>query len=200
MSERMDRLKHRVSATFTSVFKREKLFVIEKRLTDASFKTEAKIEVNLRLVQRDEFPKIANKFKKFEVNVEEMLEDGDVCAIAEIDGNLVHWTLVAFNDAYVGEIERKIRVSPDSAYLYAGYTAQEYRGLGIASKAMEKILCYLHEIGIRKTYALIRHDNFPSLRYTHKAGFKKIGTIKFFKICKLKLCRYEGETKKITIH
>lgn len=196
MSEKVNSIKHRLGRIFSSIFRREKTFVFEKTLNDFCFKAKAKVEVDVRLVQRDEFPEIANNFKKFKVDAEAIFEDGRMCAITEIDGDLVHWTFVAFNEAYVMEIERKTRVSSDSAYLYASYTAPEYRGLGIASKTMEKILCHLNERGIKKAYALIHPNNFPSLRYYHKAGFKKIGTITFIKIYKLKLYKCKGETKK----
>jgi len=195
MNEKVKGIRSRIGRILYSIFRTEKIFVFERTLTNLCPKAKVKVEVDVKLVQRDEFPKIANNFKKFKVDVEAIFEDGRMCAIAEIDGDLVHWTFVAFNEAYVMEIERKIRVSSDSAYLYAGYTAPEYRGLGIASKAMVKILCYLHERGIKKAHALIHPNNFPSLRYTHKLGFKKIGTITFIKICKLKLYKCKDETK-----
>jgi len=196
MSEIADGIRSRLGAILYNIFKREKFFVIEKKLDDNTiFETETGIKVNSTLVRREEFPRIASSFKTFKVNVGEILKDGDICAIAEVDGNLVNWTLIAFDEAYVGELQRKIRVSRDSAYLYAFYTAQNYRGLGIASKTMERILRYLHKRGIRKAYALVRHDNLPSLKYTYKAGFRKIGTIEFIKIYKLKLYKYKGKTQ-----
>lgn len=195
-SEKVNSLRRILGAIFTSVFKRDILLVVEKMLADAGVKTETKVEVDLKLVQRDDFPKIASKFKKFKTNVGKMFESGNTCIVAEINGEFVHWTWVSFNEAYVTEIERKIRINSDSAYMYAFYTVPEYRGLRIAPKAMEKILNYLHERGIKKAYTLIRPNNFPALRYTHKVGFKKIGMIKFTKICKLKLYRCKGETKK----
>jgi len=48
---------------FQTIFRRIKVFIIEKILTNASFKTEAKVEVDVKLVQRDDFPKIAKKFE-----------------------------------------------------------------------------------------------------------------------------------------
>lgn len=199
MNEKVNRIRSRLGRILGSIFRMEKIFVFERTLTDLCFKAKAKAKVDVKLVQRDEFPKIANNLKKFKVDAEAIFEDGRMCAIAEIDGNLVHWTFVAFNEAYVMEIKRKIRVSTDSAYVYAVYTAPEYRGLGIASKAMEKISCCLHERGIKKAYALIHPNNFPSLRYFHKVGFKKIGKITFIEICKLKLYKCKSETKRITI-
>ena len=195
MSEKVNRLRQMLGAVFESVFKREIMLVFEKMLVNTYAKIETKIEVDFKLLQDDDFPKIGGKFKKFNTNFGKMLESGNTCIIAETHGEFVHWTWVAFNEAFVTEIERKIRIESDSAYVYAVYTVPEYRGLGIAPKAMEKILSYLHERGNKKAYVLIRPNNFPALRYAHKVGFKKIGMIRFVKLCKLKLYRYKGETK-----
>ncbi len=195
-SEKVNSLRQILGAIFKSVFKREIMLVFEKMLAKSCVKIETKIEVDLKLVQDDDFPKIGDKFKKFRTNVGKMFESGNTCIVAEIHGEFVHWTWVAFNEAYVTEIGRKIRLNSGSAYMYAGYTVPEYRGLGIAPKAMGKILSYLHKRGIKKAYALIRPDNFQALRYTHKVGFKKIGMIRFIGISKLRLYRCKGETKK----
>lgn len=167
----------------------------EKMLDDEGFKTEPKVDIDVRIIQRDDFLRILNKLK-LDINIEENYRTADLCAIAEIDGDLVHIRGVKLNWAYVGAIERTIRLSSDSAYLYGAYTVPEYRGLGIAPKVTEKIFCHLNQRGIRKVYACIQSNNYPSLRYAHKVGYRKIGTVTFIKIWKLKLCRFKGETKK----
>jgi len=194
MSGKVNSLRPRLGTLFSNFFRREKFYVLEKTLVDACSEIEPKVKVDVRLFHRDDLPKNA-KFK-LGIDGDEKFGTNDMCATAEIHGELVHWSWVAFNEAYVGEIERKIRINSDSAYVYAVYTAQEYRGLGIASKAMEKICDYLYEMGVRKVYLYTRHDNFPMLRVAHKAEYQKIGTMRFIKVCKLKLYRCKGETEK----
>jgi len=174
------------------------VFVFEKFLTtDSDIKPKTNIKVNLRLVlQPENFPSIVNKLQKFGIDAEKRFRSGDKCIVATVNGEIVHWTWVAFKEAYVGVLEKKIRV-PDtnSAYVYGIYTLRKYRRLGIASKAMEALLNHLHSRGIKRVFVLIHHNNFPSIRYHQKIGFKKIGTIKFIKILKLKLYSCIGETK-----
>jgi len=178
----------------SSLLKRERYFVLEKTLPNPCFKAKAKVEVDFRLVQRDDSPKIADTFRKFKINAKELFGFGNICIVAEICENLVHWSWIAFNETYVSEIARRILISSDSAYIHAVYTVPEYRGLGIAPKALEKICSYLNDRGIKKAYIYTHCGNSPSLRAAHKAGFQKIGTITFIKVCKLKLYRLEGKT------
>jgi ribosomal protein S18 acetylase RimI-like enzyme len=196
-SEKVKSLRQILGTLYMSVFRYDKSVVVEKILTDTSVKTETKIEVDFKIVQPDDFPKIANKFKKLEIDAEKMFRSGDMCIVAEANGEIVHWTWVTFKENYVMEMEKKIRIpNSNSAYVYAVYTVPEYRRLGIAPKAMETLLSYLHDRGIRKVFALIHPSNFPSLRYFRKVGFKKIGMIKLIKILKLNLYVCRGETRK----
>jgi RimJ/RimL family protein N-acetyltransferase len=206
MMEMINRLKLRLITMLLGVLTSERLLftplsitseiIFEKTLDDTSFKTEAKVDIDVTIVQRNGFPKITNKLKKFNVNIQRNCRTADICAIAEIDGDPVHVRAVKLNEFYVEWIERTIQVGSDSAYLYGAYTVPEYRGLGVAPKVTEKVLFYLSQIGIRKVYALIQSNNFPSLRYAQKVGYTKIGTVTFIRISRLKLYRFKGETKK----
>lgn len=191
-----------------SIFQSEKVFVFERTLADTCFKTDSKVEVDVRVVQRDDFPRIAKRFQKFKINENELayfnpsisiakerLEKGHICIIADIGGDLVHLKWVALNEGYAGLLDRKIRMPPDSAFVYGSYTISEYRGLGIAPKTMEKGFSYLYERGIRDVYSCISHNNFPSIRLAHKQGYRKMGTIMYTKVFKLRRYRCEGETE-----
>ena len=191
----VNNLKLRLRSIPREIFRRKKFFVFERKLADACFKIEAKVGVDVKLVQRDDFPKIAKGFKKFRVKAKERFEMGHICIVADKQGDFVHLTWVAFNEAYVSELKRRMRISSNSAYAYDIYTVPEYRGLGIAPKAMEKAFSYLYKGGIRKVYICILHNNFASLRAAHKEGFRKIGAIIFTRIFKLRLYRCEGKTE-----
>jgi len=202
MTERVNSLRRRLGATSRSIFERKKYFVFERIIADGCFKLEAKVGVDVRLVQCDDFPKFAKGFKKFKrkkkkiwLKAKERFEMGHICIVADMHGDFVHLKWVAFNEAYVSALERKLRISSNSAYMYDSYTVPEYRELGIARKATRKAFSYLYERGIRKVYACIHHNNFPSLRAAHKVGFREIGKITYTRIFKLRLYRCEGETE-----
>lgn len=179
-----------------SLFKREKLLVFVRALDDASLKTEAKVKVDIQVIRRDAFPEISDKFKNSNINMKETFGTADICVIAEINGILTHWGWVTFNEAYLMEIEKRVRVDSKSAYLYGVYTIPDYRRLGIYSKVMEKLCNYLQKRGFEKVYLCIVYDNIPSLRAAYKAGYQKIGSISFTKIYRLKLYVCKSDTKK----
>lgn len=195
MRDRVNSLRRRLGAVLTSIFRREKIFVFEKTLASPCFKIEAKVEVDVKLVQRDDFPKIIKRFKYFKIKAKERFEMGHICIGAVLHGDFVHLKWVAFNRVYSGNLERKMRIRSDSVWIYGGYTVPKYRGLGISPKVMEKTLQRLSKIGIKNVYACVRHNNFPMLRVKQKERFRKIGTITYTRIFKLRLYRCESETE-----
>lgn len=195
-------MRYRLGTILSSLFRREKLFVFEKTLTDLCFKAKAKVKVDVSLVKGDDFSKIVKTFKDFRKKAKERFKMGHVCFGAKLNGEFAHLKWVAFNQFYVNEINRKIQISSDSAYIYDGYTVSKYRGLGISPKVMEKTLQHISKMGTKKVYAVVRHNNFPMLRVKQKEGFRKIGIITYTKIFKLRLYKFKSETaedyKKLT--
>ena len=192
----MDNLNLKIRAISGDLLRNEKLYFFEK-LTDQRLKAKAKINVNVRIVESEDFPKIAKRFENLlETEAINRSKMGHICFGAELNGEFVHSTWVSFNNAYVGPLERKLRVSSDSAYIYDIFTVPEYRGLQIAPKVFSDVLNYLRDIRkIKKIYVSISHTNYSSLRVAKKEGLRKIGAIKYVRICRWRLYRFQGETK-----
>ncbi|MEM2970473.1 MAG: hypothetical protein QXR63_06020 [Candidatus Bathyarchaeia archaeon] len=178
-----------------SILRREKLYVFEASVTESLVKAKAKVNVNVDLVQKDEILEVIEKIRSFEKNADKRLEMGHLCFVAKLNGEPVQITWFAFDEFYVGEIKRKIRVSRGSAYRYGSYTVPKFRGLGIHFQTTEKAYQYLSKIGIKKVYSCVRHDNFPMLKAARKVGYKKIGTITYFKIFNREFYKFKGETE-----
>lgn len=96
------------------IFWGRKIFFFEKILADTHFKIEAKVEVDVRLVKRDDFPRIAKRFKMSEIEARERFEVDHMCIIADLHGDFVHLKWFAFNETYSGNLERELRISSDS--------------------------------------------------------------------------------------
>lgn len=175
--------------------KRDKWLVFEQVLSEWSYKAKSNVEVNSGVVSKEDFFKFGQQFKEVMCCVEERYELGDLCFGAFLDGKYAHLKWVAFNKSYISEIDSNIRLSPDSVYLYDGYTLPEYRGLGLTTTVLDKTFQFLKEIGIKKTYTLIHHDNFPILKAKAREKARKIGTVTYIKIFNLKTLRLKGETK-----
>lgn len=63
-SEKVKSLRQILGALYLSVFRHDKSVVVEKILDDANVKTETKIEVDFKLVQPDDFPKMAESIRR----------------------------------------------------------------------------------------------------------------------------------------
>jgi len=185
-----------ISRILNGFLRIEKIIVMERIIANIDFEREAKIPVVIKLISRDQLSSVAREALDPKAALLNVDKDAHLFAIGSVDGYPAHRTFVAFKKAYVGAIEQEIRLDYDSAYLFRVYTDPHYRGLGIATKAISKILSHLCERGIKRVYALIRNDNFPSLRLFRKIGFRKIGAIKFIKIFLFKYYRIKAETKK----
>lgn len=173
----------------------ERIFVFEKALSKACFQARDQAITDVRLAQSDDISKIVNKFRRFRRGkAEERLKVGHLCFIAEKNGDIVHFKWVAFNGVYVKELERSIRLSSDSAYIYDAYTVPEYRGIGISPAVSARIFGYLFQKGIKKTYHFIRHDNFPSLRVAEKTGLQNVGEVTLIRLFKSSRYRYKAKT------
>lgn len=179
----------------TDILEFSSLELFRKNLDGNSSLSKVETKVEIKFLDPKSCKKIAVKNKwqtNFTVGIDEILEDSDICVIAEVDGYLAHWTHITYKSAYVSEIMKRIWLVSESAYLHGIYTAKDFRKIGIASTVIEKIEAYLHEKGIRELYVLIDSHNNSMLRVATKAGFKEIGKVKIIKIGKLKLYRYKG--------
>lgn len=73
------------------------------------------------------------------------LHGGQCLGAREIDcenlwknGDGVFFVWVCFNDLYLDDLSRKMRIDCDSAHFYSGSTAPEHRGMGIAPTAWRR--------------------------------------------------------------
>jgi len=181
---------------FGKIFVFEKAFVFEKSLSKACFETRNKAKVYVKLAQSEDILKLIKKFKKFrERKAEERLKANHLCFIAEKNGDIVNYKWVSFNETYVSVLERKIRVTSDSAYLYDAYTVPECRGMGISSTVSARIFRYLFQNGIKKSYYVISQKNFPSLRDAEKIGSRNMGEVTLTRLFKSRVYSCKGKTQ-----
>ncbi|MGD0977598.1 MAG: GNAT family N-acetyltransferase [Candidatus Bathyarchaeia archaeon] len=187
---------------FGRIFAYEEMIVLEtssqtnlKSLAACAWlKSVGKSKVDVRLADNTDTPKF-DRFQKFRGGkAGERLKAGHLCFIAEKNGKIINYTWVAFHEAYIDEIERKIIVSPCSAYGYDEYTDPEYRGMGVFPMVLGSTSDYLFQNGIKEIYELVSSNNFPSLRSHQKMGSRKMGEITLVRLFNSRRYRCKGET------
>lgn len=165
------------------LFARERIVAFVKSLS-APLEMHPEVKVDIRLAQLGDISKLKERFSIR--GMKEMLRDGHLCFIADMEGQILHFKWVAFNEAYVSELDRKVHLDASSAYIYASYTVPEYRGLGLDPAVTAEVFDYSREKGIERVYILVRHNNLPELSVMRKAGYRAMGEIKFTQVLGLK--------------
>ncbi len=98
------------------------------------------------------------------------------------NGKLANFRWVATDPEWIPELERNLLPGPGQAYVYALYTAPEYRKRGIDSFTRHYTYDLLYRTaGIKTVLAYICTENTVSLK-AGKKFLKKIGRVWFFSI------------------
>jgi len=150
--------------------------------------------VEVKLLQPNDVPKL-NRLRGPEAGKpEERLKAGDLCFVGENGGDIVHYEWVCLNEIFVNFLEKKIRVKPNFAYVYNGYTVPQYRSRGISAAALTNAATYLFQRGIEEMYVIIGPDNRASLRTWQKIGPRKLGEVTFLKFFNSRTYKCKAET------
>jgi hypothetical protein len=174
------------------------LFLLEKNIDSFRPAVNARSDFEIKIVSPADCKKVASENNwqdNFSVNLSEIVEESNICAIAEFNGSLAHWTQITFGMASVAEIKRRIKLNPESAYLHGIYTASAFRKRGITSEVIEKISMYLHEKKISRLYILTEAHNNAMLKIAEATGFKKLGKATLITIGSKSLFRSDRKIK-----
>ncbi len=178
-----------------AIFRSAKLIFFEKTTNNAPTKTAAKVEVSVRLMQKDDLPVMGKTFGGIERIFLERTGLGHLCFGALINHEIVNLSWVTFEGTYTSEIERHICITSGAAYLYDVFTLPSFRGLGISSAVSAKVMQHLSNMQIRVVYTSARSDNSASLRVKEKAGFRKLGSISYKRLLVISNYKITGESE-----
>ncbi len=115
-----------------------------------------------------------------------MLEEGQRCYIAILDGKLAAYAWVTTASCCVSEIEFQLPVGPGRLYIYDCFVRADYRGQGLYTAVLMKIVAdyRLHRWPSRYELACICAEpgNTASIRGIKRAGFEQLGQVTYFRI------------------
>lgn len=105
------------------------------------------------------------------------LNRGDWLILGEHDGRPIFsvWLMFGAIDAGTGRTTRPI--SPQRAYSYKLYTAEAFRGRGVASGVYAFLAPFLSAKGCRRIVCWISDRNVASLRMHERTGFAAVGRL-----------------------
>src|SRR5262245_7861849 len=128
------------------------------------------VPVMMRLLGPEDVAAYA-RFRGFSiehVTTRRRLEKGDACIAAWIDDEIVSAGWYSFDEAWVDDVGRGLRLAQGEVFGYDLYTAESQRGRGVASERGRWAADHLRSEGYRTIVAGISPQNLPALGPTRK--------------------------------
>ncbi len=113
--------------------------------------------------------------------------------VIRLDEPVVSYGWVSFGEEEVGEVEGTIRVGPREAYIWDCATLPAWRGRGLYPSLLRAIARDLAAEGFEWVWIAAVVDNAPSLRGFVKAGYARIGTVRYVRIGRWRRLTVSGD-------
>lgn len=95
---------------------------------------------------------------------------------------VVSYGWVSFDEEGIGELEGAIRVGPGEAYVWDCATLPAWRGRGLYPALLRAIARDLAAEGLTWVWIAAVADNLPSLRGFAKAGYVRVGVVRYVRV------------------
>jgi GNAT superfamily N-acetyltransferase len=111
------------------------------------------------------------------VPVLQRFDSGRHCYIGRIDGTLVTYGWVTFDEEDIGELGLSIRLKAGEAYIWNCATLPAHRGQRLYPALLSHIIRELHLQGLHRVWIGTDADNLPSQSGIALAGFQPVGDV-----------------------
>ena len=111
------------------------------------------------------------------VLVLQRFDRGRHCYIGRIDGTLVTYGWVTFDEEDIGELGLSIRLKAGEAYVWNCATLPAYRGQRLYAALLAHIIGELHRQDLHRIWIGADSDNLPSQSGIALAGFHPVGDV-----------------------
>lgn len=116
---------------------------------------------------------------------EQRLRDGQVCAVARHETDVVAYCWLACTPVWVAEIGHAVVPGPEDVYCYDAFTMPGWRGRGLFSAVLAHLLAFAHARGRKRALIFVRARNRASRRAIERAGFEIVHTVSRVELCGL---------------
>jgi len=104
-------------------------------------------------------------------------DNGRYCYVGRIEGMLVTYGWVTFDEEDIGELGLSIRLKAGEAYIWNCATLLAHRGQRLYPALLAHIVGELHRQGLHRAWIGADSDNLPSQSGMALAGFQPIGDV-----------------------
>jgi len=123
---------------------------------------------------------------------EQRIREGQVCAVALHGNDVIAYCWLTWQPEWVAEIDRLVVPGPDEAYLYEAYTVPAWRGRGLFSAMLLRLLAFARARGRRRALIFVLDRNLPSRRAIERAGFEMFQAVSRVELGGLKYLWFRG--------
>jgi RimJ/RimL family protein N-acetyltransferase len=174
-----------------------RLVILESEVHPNYERVEAKIPVNIRVLSstKDDIDRLtefwpANLYvPPFSTRqiirdvITERLKVGEVCLVAEHNGEIVHMNWLGFHNHHVFDpYEEKRGLDPGEALSHSTYCADAYRGKHLMSAVRSRAFDYLMNNGYKTLLNYVDPDNHAAIKVTKRFGGRPVQMIYSLKI------------------
>ena len=125
----------------------------------------------------------------------ERFEKGDTCCCAMVRGKVVSYCWMSTDNAFIGEISKKLILKNDDIYIFDGFTKPEYRRSGFFTHILRFMLRYARERGYQRALVFALSSNKSSVAAIKKTGFDRFQRVYFINVYHRIVCRF-GKARK----
>jgi len=122
----------------------------------------------------------------------ERLRDGQACAIAHHETEVVAYCWLACTPVWVGEIGHTVVPGPEDVYLYDAFTMPGWRGRGLFSAVISPLLALARSRRRSRALIFVGAGNRASRRAIERAGFEIVHTVSRVELCGLTRLWFRG--------
>ena len=110
-------------------------------------------------------------------SAEALLERGDRCYVARLDGNVVSSRWVTTGPAHIDSMEIRMELARGSAYVHDAFTSEDHRGLRVAPAAATRLARLLAAEGCGSIVAFVETGNPWAVRNAEHSGYRRMGVL-----------------------
>jgi ribosomal protein S18 acetylase RimI-like enzyme len=118
---------------------------------------------------------------------------GRHCYTAWVDDHLAAYGWVSFDDEYVGELRRRLRLLPGEAYVWDCATLPAYRQQHLYSALLVEMAAQLRSEPLCRVWIGADQDNLASQRGMARAGFHHVADLVVSRVVALRQAWVQGQ-------
>lgn len=136
------------------------------------------VQAEFGRVELDSVPALASSIDSVTLaEFTQRLQSGRQCYTAWVDGQLVTYGWVSFEDEYIGELNLRIKLLAGEAYIWDCGTLPAYREKHLYSALLVHILGQLRAQGLCRAWIGADLENIASQRGMTRAGFHHVADL-----------------------